>query len=384
MPPESPNGLRTWLRNIVGTPPSAPSIEQGRVFRIPHPSKRGTTLEVQTREKGADGYTPLVDAQGKIVAAFATPESLQQYLAIAQTVNQGERAERVEFVAYTQAIGGGAKLVEPESYQGRPRITSVSSVQGGVYLPEQLHTMEAIVVDWEKDRHLRAYVEGAHRSLKALADGGKAARPLAMVRAISNSILERFQYQKKMLDQKYVVSRDWYRPNAKVALGAIMEAQDCVCRHHALIFAATMEYLKSSHAHPSVRAQMQGIETRFLAEQMNAYTKEEVSRTSGHAYCGVMLPDHVLIVDPSAGRVATLSEVALWSEVKTSYARYLYSLTRFVTDTENVNGISGELLQSIEWAKRNTRLRNVLLSACQIARRRTLANQIIKRLLGGE
>lgn len=398
MEQELPAGLRTMaaravhqVREWFDPSPSSRSTterawvqacaEQRTTFSIPDPERRGETSAVRVRGKDRAGFWVLERSTGERVASFATAGSCKRYLETCHLDPISKEGERLAFAPYTQIAFAKTDADASQAYyQGRPRITSISTVQGGVYLPEQLKTMEAIVVDWEKDMFLRAYLRHVTRQFVEVLRQGRDLSALEIIRGVNAHILKQFPYQQKMLEEGYAASRGWYGPNAKVMLGAIMQSQDCVCRHHALIFAATLEYMQSSGAPPELRARLQGARVRFLAEQMSTYKNEERGRTSGHAYCGISLPEQALIVDPSAELVATASELALWSAQRTSFQRYLYSLTRFCLDSAMTDTTKQELQRVAHWARSNAALRMVILDACTVARNREQANVITNSL----
>lgn len=394
MEQELPAGLRTMaaravhqVREWFDPSPSSRSaeerawvqacVERRTTFTIPDPEHRGEMSAVRVRGKDRAGFWVLERSTGERVASFATAGSCKRYLEVCHLEPEQKKEERLAFTPYTRL---GFVKTEADSgrayYMGRPRITSISTVQGGVYLPEQLTTMEAIVVDWEKDMFLRAYLRHVTSQFVDVLRQRRDLSALEIIRGVNAHILKQFPYQQKMLEEGYAASRDWYGPNTKVMLGAIMQSQDCVCRHHALIFAATLEYLQSSNVPPELRTRLEGARVRFLAEQMSTYKNEERGRTSGHAYCGISLPEQALIVDPSAELVATATELALWSAQRTSFQRYLYSLTRFCLDSAMTGATMQELQRVAHWARSNAALRMVILDACNVARNREQANVI--------
>ncbi len=394
MQPSAPNGVKTFLRGIgvlPPEPPKRPSSKEWLAQELKYPQVFGLTTPdrenhaVQISGKDVDGFVGLDRASGGRFVSFASAGGLRDYLerSARHAGQQIEPPKQVAFQAYTRLhVGNSPKEVEEDTYQGRPRITSISNVQGGVYLPDGLKKMEAIVVDWDKqkDPFLHAYLSSLAQSLNRYAEQGGAPTTLVILRAINDDILKRFPYCHDMAKGGHLDDKEWFIPNKKVALGVIMEKQWCVCRHHALLFTAAIEFLQSAKLHPEIADALKGVKARYLADMMDlnpfGAEQEDDDRVSGHAYCGVAWKDHVVIVDPSGGLVATVPEIALLSTQKTRRLRYLYSAMRFIMDTCPERAYDKDIRLTFAWARNNGALKTTILQACREARRPEVARSI--------
>lgn len=219
--------------------------------------------------------------------------------------------------AYTVlARGGGAE------YEGRKRITSTSeSVQGGVYLPEVLeYTMEGIVVDYEKDPILREYLDKTmlpYVLLQRIAHGQDNFETL--IKSISMKIKKDFPYQKNMIDKRY--AREKYPAGQKIALGKFMMHQDMICRHMGLLFAVTVDFLKTK------TGMLTTSDVRFMADMQQDFEEDE---KNGHAYCIMRNAGKYYAVDPTAGMAQEAREVLSSKHGGDDRYRYLFSILRFL------------------------------------------------------
>ncbi len=397
MQPEAPKGIKTFLRGmglLAPEPPKPLSAKDWLAQELKYPQDFGLSTPdgeshaVRISGKDADGFVGLDRTTGGRFVSFASASGLRDYLE--RSVRLPERVappSPVAFQAYTRLqVPNNTKEVREDTYQGRPRITSVSNVRGGVYLPESLKKMEAIVVDWEKEKDpfLHAYLSSLAQSLNRYAEKGGAPTTLVILRAINEDILKKFPYCHAMAKDGHLDDQEWFIPNKKVTLGVIMENQWCVCRHHALLFTAAIEFLQSTKLHPEIADSLKGVKARYLADMMDlnplGSLTEEDDKISGHAYCGVSWKDHVVIVDPSGGLVATVPEIALLSMQKTRRLRYLYSAMRFMMDTSPERLYDKEITLTMAWARKDGLLKTAILQAIREARQRDVARSVRERL----
>lgn len=222
-------------------------------------------------------------------------------------------------------------------FVNRPLITPLTErVEGGVYCPlRSTGTVEAIVVDIEKDDCLRGYVEklsGEMRTLKAqLEERGKEFGFDKIVKFIAHRIAADFPYETRMLDGAYVKER--YLDRKKHGLGTFMFHQDMVCRHMGLLTAVIIDYLKNKGEIPA------SCEVRFMDDEQEDTLE---SRRIGHAYVVTKcVPDDHLksfyYVLDSAGEGAVNMRQALTGkrEISPNVYRYLFGFLRLLLQLED-------------------------------------------------
>ncbi|MFA7278278.1 MAG: hypothetical protein WC101_04840, partial [Candidatus Gracilibacteria bacterium] len=161
------------------------------------------------------------------------------------------------------APGAGADM-----YEGRPRITTrTKNLQGGVCYPKSLEgRMEAIVVDYEKDQGLARYInqieQYANTVFHQMKLAGRAPKFEDLLGIIARKIFADFPYSYRMLDKRYREAA--YPSGGKVHLGRIMEKQDMICRHMALLFGSTLEHLRDkNNPHMRIRSDT---DVRYVAD----------------------------------------------------------------------------------------------------------------------
>ena len=272
-----------------------------------------------------------------IPSFFASSESLLRDVEVAK---QRERSmydhrqlpkPRLAHSPYTELGRGYAE----GEYAGRRRITShTPSIQGKVYMPETLEdTMEAIVVDYEKDMQLRIYLESVIVPLVLHERISHGATELPeMLSLISKKIKMDFPYQQRMLDRQYAGQR--YPPGQKVRLGAIMQNQDMICRHMGLLFAATVDFLRA-HEASKVNEMFSGSEVRFMADIQRDLVE---NKEGGHAYCVVEKGGEYFLVDPTTGIAESAHDILSLEGSRRMNYRYLYSMLRYMLQNPKTEG----------------------------------------------
>lgn len=210
-----------------------------------------------------------------------------------------------------------------DMYQGRPRITSRSkTVNGGVYYPRSMEgEMEAIVVDWDKDEGLKAYIPVLEvelsAKLKQLQAQGHKPDIKTMIDLIARKIAWDFPYSQRMRDRKYCNAK--YKPGEKNHLGRMMDNQDMICRHMGLLAAAVLEHMKLNGKIKKNR------DIRYVADHQEDLIEGE---HSGHAYVFVAdreaTPNEYYIVDPAGGYAVSFRDMLKKKERARSTGTYRY------------------------------------------------------------
>lgn len=234
------------------------------------------------------------------------------------------------------APGAGADM-----YEGRPRITTrTKNLQGGVCYPKSLEgRMEAIVVDYEKDQGLARYInqieQYANTVFHQMKLAGRAPKFEDLLGIIARKIFADFPYSYRMLDKRYREAA--YPSGGKVHLGRIMEKQDMICRHMALLFGSTLEHLRDkNNPHMRIRSDT---DVRYVADTQYDPLEND---TSGHGYVVVKRFDgghaRYFVVDPTAGRSYDIRDLFKPSarEKSPGVYRYLFSVIRVVFQDNDV------------------------------------------------
>lgn len=241
----------------------------------------------------------------------------------------------IRHTGYSLAAPGLA--TSPDMYKDRPRITTRSTkLQGGVYYPKSLEgQMEAVVVDYEKDRTLAAYIDHieqyAHIILQQMKLAGRSPTFDDLVSIVARKIPADFPYSHRMLDHKYLDGT--YPPGKKVHLGVIMAKQDMICRHMALLFSATIEHLRDK-GNPAVNMHVSSdTDVRYTADTQYDPLEKDLS---GHGYVVMKRFEgghtRYLVADPTASRVFDIRDVFKPSarDRSPNVYRYLFSVLRVV------------------------------------------------------
>lgn len=249
-------------------------------------------------------------------------------------------ALKLRHIGYSQEMVGH----KTDEYLNRPRITSLSkTINGGVYCPPGLETsMEAIVVDYEKDSGLRSYLEQMDKYVASVVNNlqkvGRKMGFINMVKTICHKITADFPYSDRMLDKAYMLKK--YPPGRKVHLGVLMANQDMICRHMGLLMGAVIDYCKENFTKNKNLIKFKpDSEIGFMADTQKDL--EENART-GHAYLIVRKPkpagkgNDVFVVDPSAGHVVEIGQMIMSKSPKgPGFYRYMFSAVRFLLQTKN-------------------------------------------------
>lgn len=261
---------------------------------------------------------------------------------------------------------GYSATVRPaiEQYQGREVITSrTESIQGKVFYPRVSRDhMEAIVVDYEKDKILREYIGKVEQQLTNLIQQMRRAQRkvdfAVAASVITAYVAADFPYSKRMKDDVGYRSAK-YPPGGKVHLGVFMQNQDMICRHHGLLAVAVLDFFRTH------RTYLQNVrELRFVADQQQDLLEEE---NSGHAYgfAKHLDPDKqenkYYILDPSRSAAVEMRNVfSSGKREKSPVAyRYLFSTLRVLFQKEDPK--DRPFIEGIfERAKTDAKTRDVL------------------------
>lgn len=308
-------------------------------------------LEVNTRQVMV-GTVESIDPYGRIKVRFKD-SLIPRYFDDARQLQEEIKATQHQGAAIVRRANQAAPNPEPKTlfaelnhqaytvlggrnqelpYGGRVRITSkTESVQAGVYMPETLEDiMEAIVVDYEKDEVLRHYLETdllpfiLKQRIKGKLEGHG-----DVFLALSKKIHDDFPYQRKMLDKGYAKKN--YPPGKKVYLGKLMQEQDMICRHMALLFAASVDYLKKN-----VPGNSSGIskdcDVRYMADMQKDVVENE---RDGHAYAVMHQHGRYYVADPTSGMAKEVHEILASRSDSHSKYRYLFSAARFLIEQQS-------------------------------------------------
>ncbi len=230
-----------------------------------------------------------------------------------------------------------------DMYEGRPRITTrTKNLQGGVCYPKSLEgRMEAIVVDYEKDRGLAAYInqieQYANTVFQQMRSAGRVPKFEELLGIIARKIFADFPYSHRMLDKRYREAR--YPSGKKVHLGLIMEQQDMICRHMALLFVSTVEHLRDKGNTTTGMRVRSDTDVRYVADTQYDPLEND---TSGHGYVVVKRFDgghaRYFVVDPTAGRSYDIRDLfkPTAREKSPGVYRYLFSVIRVLFQEHDV------------------------------------------------
>ncbi len=239
------------------------------------------------------------------------------------------------------SVAAPGKATTPDIYKDRPRISTRSKkLQGGVFYPKSLEgRMEAIVVDYEKDPTLAAYIHGieqyANTVLQQMKSSGRDPTFDDLASIVAHKIPSDFPYSHRMLRHDYLDVT--YPPGKKVHLGVIMQKQDMICRHMALLFAATIEHLRDK-GNPQVKMRVNtDTDVRFMGDTQHDLIEKD--NTSGHGYVVIKRLDgghtRYLVADPTAGQVFDIRSAFKRREKSPAAYRYLFSVIRLVFQEEH-------------------------------------------------